>query len=92
MPGGDMASFAARLSIGRWAIFRRRAGVPADRPRASLEYLITIVAVDENVEMAAAWTAIPRFHSAIELSFICTNVQMKWSCQQERPAATSLKV
>jgi hypothetical protein len=92
MPGGDMASFAARLSIGRWATFRRRTGVPIDRLRASLEYFNTIVAVDENVEMAAAWTAIPRFHSSIALSFICTNVQMKWSCQQERPAATSLKV
>jgi hypothetical protein len=92
MPGGDMASFAARLSIGRWATFRRRTGVSIDRLRASLEYFNTIVAVDENVEMAAARTAIPRFHSSIALSFICTNVQMKWSCQQERPAATSLKV
>jgi hypothetical protein len=59
MPGGDMASFAARLSIGRWATFRRRTGVSIDRLRASLEYFNTIVAVDENVEMAAAWTAIP---------------------------------
>jgi hypothetical protein len=91
MLGGDMASFAARLSIGRWAAFRHRAGVPSDRPRAHLEYLNTIVAVDENVEMAAAWTAILRFHSSIAFSFICTNVQMKWSCQQERPAAVSLK-
>jgi len=92
MLGGDMASFAARLSIGRWATFRHRAGVPLGRLRASLEYLNTIVVVDENVEMAAAWTAIRRFHSSITSSFICTNVQMKWSCQQERPAATSLKV
>jgi hypothetical protein len=65
MLGGDMASFAARLSIGRWATFRHRAGVPTDRLRASLEYLNTIVAVDENVETAAAGKAIRRFRSSV---------------------------
>jgi hypothetical protein len=73
MPGGDMASFAARLSIGRWATFRRRTGVPIDRLCASLEYFNTIVAVDENVEMAAAWTAILRFHSSTFHLYECTN-------------------
>jgi len=58
MLGGDMASFAARLSIGRWATFWRRASVLTDRQRIGSEYVNTIIAIDENVEMALARTAI----------------------------------
>lgn len=51
MLGGDMAAFAARLSIGRWATFWRRPLASTEYPVRLPEYLITIVAVDENVEM-----------------------------------------
>ena len=52
MLGGEKASFAARLSIGRWATFWRRASVLIDHPHIGPKYLNTIIAIDENVEMA----------------------------------------
>jgi hypothetical protein len=61
MLGGDMAAFAARLSIGRWATFWRRSGAPIGRQCARLEYLITIVAVDENVENGCRLDGNPPF-------------------------------
>src|ERR1700742_2298906 len=76
---GDKASFVARFSIGPWTTFLAPGRLPAARPMRLLEFQDTTVVDGENVPLPRLERQSPTRATAT----ICTDVQMKYFCQQK---------